>query len=71
VLGFSETYPQFSLDATSLAKLKGVHPDLVKVVLRAAETITQPFVVFEGVRTLALEKSYNANGVSALTSPYL
>lgn len=33
------------------AKLKGVHPDLVKVVRRAAELTTTPFKVIDGVRS--------------------
>jgi peptidoglycan L-alanyl-D-glutamate endopeptidase CwlK len=35
-------------------RLKGVHPDLVRVVERARETV--PFSVSEGVRTMARQK---------------
>lgn len=43
-----------SLSAKSLQKLVGVHPDLVRVVKRAAAMATpaQDFAVLEGVRTI-------------------
>jgi peptidoglycan L-alanyl-D-glutamate endopeptidase CwlK len=52
------------LSKTSLARLKGVNPSLVKVVLRAAElaTQTQDFSVLEGVRTKARQKALYAQG---------
>ena len=43
--------------------LIGVHPDLVKVILVAAQT-PQPFVVVYGVRTLAAEEEAVASGHS-------
>lgn len=52
------------------SKLTGVHPDLVRVVLRAAEDCPQPFVVFEGVRTVKREMQLIAQGKSALRNPY-
>ena len=58
------------LSKTSAERLKGVHPDLVKVVLRAAEITTQPFIVTEGVRTVARERTLIAKGMSALKSPF-
>lgn len=41
------------LNARSLKSLEGVHPDLVRVVTRAAELVQAPlgFVVIEGLRT--------------------
>lgn len=51
-------------------KLKGVHPDLVRVVKKAALLCDQPFVVFEGVRTVERERTLIARGVSALKNPF-
>jgi len=39
------------LNARSLKSLTGVHPDLVKVVMRAAELTDIDFIVTEGLRT--------------------
>jgi peptidoglycan LD-endopeptidase CwlK len=52
------------LSKTSLAKLKGVDPRLVRVVLKAAQLATteQDFSVEEGVRTLARQKRLYAQG---------
>lgn len=58
------------LDKASEAKLVGVHPDLVKVVRKAATLCDQPFTVFEGVRTIEREKSLIARGMSALKNPF-
>lgn len=44
--------------------LAGVHPDLVKVVRRAAEISAVPITVLEGVRTLARQKQLLAAGAS-------
>jgi peptidoglycan L-alanyl-D-glutamate endopeptidase CwlK len=52
------------LSATSLARLKGVHPDLVRVVKRAADLYSGVFVVTEGLRTLARQKQLVAAGAS-------
>lgn len=41
---------KFTLSQRSLNNLKGVHPDLVKVVRRAIEITEQDFVVIEGIR---------------------
>ena len=46
----------YRLSARSLTKLSGVHPDLVKCVLRAIQLTTVDFSVTEGVRTLARQK---------------
>lgn len=40
------------LGARSLSRLEGVHPDLVRVVKRAAATSDLDFTVLEGLRTL-------------------
>ena len=43
----------YQLGKTSLAKLQGVHPNLVKVIQRAIEITAQDFGVNEGLRTEA------------------
>jgi peptidoglycan L-alanyl-D-glutamate endopeptidase CwlK len=55
------------LNASSVAKLKGVHPDLVRVVLRCAKDWKDPgtgFIVTCGLRTLAEQKILKAKGAS-------
>lgn len=51
-----------SLSQRSLSNLEGVHPDLVRVVKRAYEI--EPFIVTQGLRTLAQQKENIAKGVS-------
>jgi peptidoglycan LD-endopeptidase CwlK len=55
------------LNTSSIAKLKGAHPDLVRVVLRCAEDWKDAdtgFIVTCGVRTLAEQKVLVAKGAS-------
>ena len=52
------------LSARSEKNLVGVHPDLVKVILRAAENVSHPFIVTEGRRTLARQTQLVAAGRS-------
>ncbi|MGS4886110.1 peptidoglycan-binding protein [Roseibium sp. MB-4] len=52
------------LTKTSLNRLKGVHPDLVRVVLRAAEITGQPFQITEGMRTLSRQRELVRRGAS-------
>lgn len=54
------------LGASSLAKLKGVHPDLVKVVMKAAEITKVDFAVVEGRRDLARQKQLLKAGATTL-----
>jgi len=54
----------FSLGTASRAKLKGVHPDLVRVVERAIELTETDFRVLEGLRTLDRQKQLVASGAS-------
>jgi peptidoglycan L-alanyl-D-glutamate endopeptidase CwlK len=54
----------FRLSQRSLNNLRGVHPDLVRVVHRAIEITTVDFVVIEGVRTLARQKQLVKAGAS-------
>ncbi len=55
---------KFQLSQRSLDRLKGVHPDLVKVVMRAIQITPIDFMVIEGVRTMAQQKIYVAQGKS-------
>lgn len=55
---------KFKLGAGSRARLKGVHPDLVKVVERAIQLTKQDFVVFEGLRTIQKQREYFNKGFS-------
>lgn len=52
------------LDERSLKRLEGVHPDLQKVVLRAAELSDIDFIVTEGVRTMKRQRELVAAGAS-------
>lgn len=52
----------YSLGQQSRARLKGVHPDLVKVVERAIQITKQDFMVLEGVRTPARQREIYAQG---------
>lgn len=54
----------FKFGKRSLAKLQGVHPDLVKVVKRAIEISESDFMVVEGLRTMATQKKYVLSGAS-------
>lgn len=54
----------FAFGARSLARLEGVHPDLVRVMKRAIACSTIDFSVIEGVRTLAKQKQYMAAGAT-------
>ncbi len=52
------------LDSRSLTRLEGVHPDLIKVVNRAAEITDTPFIITEGLRTIERQKKLVAAGAS-------
>ncbi|MDP3408208.1 peptidoglycan-binding protein [Bosea sp. (in: a-proteobacteria)] len=52
------------LTQASLKRLEGVHPDLVKVVKRAAEITAQPFQITEGLRTLSRQRELVRKGAS-------
>lgn len=53
-----------TLTARDLERLKGVHPDLVRVVARARRET--PFMVIEGVRTMARQRELLAKGASKI-----
>lgn len=54
----------FQLPAASRRLLQNVHPDLVKVVLKAAEISDIPFRVTEGLRTVERQREMVKQGVS-------
>ena len=47
---------KYSLSAKSLDRLKGLHPDLVKIVERAIEITDIDFSVGEGLRSITRQK---------------
>lgn len=55
---------QFALSARSLARMEGVRPELVSVVKRAIELTTIDFAVTQGLRTIAQQRQYVADGKS-------
>jgi peptidoglycan L-alanyl-D-glutamate endopeptidase CwlK len=54
----------FALGQRSLDRLKGVHPDLVRVVKRAIAESDLDFTVLEGLRTLDRQKQLMAQGAT-------
>lgn len=54
----------FKLGAESISNLKGVHPDLVRVVKAAIALTEVDFKVIEGVRTLEQQRKYFTAGKS-------
>lgn len=55
----------YKLGTKSKNNLKGVHPDLVKVVEKAIGLTTQDFTVIEGVRTTKRQQELYAQGRTA------
>lgn len=56
--------PKFRFSKRSLERLKGVHPDLVKVIHKALEYSEMDFLVLEGIRTLERQKELVRTGAS-------
>ena len=54
----------FVLGAKSKERLKGVHPDLVRVVERAIQTTDVDFTVLEGLRTATRQQQLVKSGAS-------
>ena len=54
----------FKLSRRSLARLDGVHPDLVRVVKVAIELTEVDFGIAEGLRTIEKQREYVARGAS-------
>jgi peptidoglycan L-alanyl-D-glutamate endopeptidase CwlK len=62
----------YVLGARSLARLKGVHPDLVKVVQRALTYSPHDFLITEGLRTRARQQQlFNAGASQTLNSRHI
>ena len=62
----------YKLGPRSQSRLKGVHPDLVKVVERAIEITTVDFTVLEGVRTPERQKVlFEAEASTTLNSRHI
>lgn len=60
----------FNLGATSLARLKDVHPDLVRVVHLAIKRTPIDFTVLEGLRTKERQRQLVAKGASKTMNSY-
>lgn len=56
--------PVFKLSSRSLRRLKGVHPDLVRVVKRAITITEVDFAVLEGLRSYERQKQLVKAGAS-------
>jgi len=59
-----EVSDEFALNDASKKRLKGIHPDLVKVVEHAIRISTIQFQVGEGLRTAARQKELMASGAT-------
>ena len=54
----------FALSAGSVARLQGVHPDLVRVVRHLERVTTMPFAVVDGLRSRVQQEAMVAKGAS-------
>jgi peptidoglycan L-alanyl-D-glutamate endopeptidase CwlK len=54
----------YQLGKTSIDKLRGVDPRLVRCVQRAIQLTTQDFTVLEGVRSIETQREYVRRGAS-------
>lgn len=62
----------FKLSQRSVSRLKGVHPDLIRVVGRAIQITGVDFMVLEGVRTPARQKRlFDAGASRTMNSRHL
>ena len=68
--GIDKTSGNFKLSQRSLDRLKGVHPDLVKVVKRAIQISQYDFMVVEGLRSKETQTEYVKKGVSKTMNSY-
>lgn len=55
---------EYKLSRRSLERMQKVHPDLVRVVMRAIQLTVVDFGVTEGVRTIERQREYVAKGAS-------
>ena len=60
----------YKLGTKSLQNLIGVHPILAFAVVEAIKITKQDFTVFDGVRSMAKQKQYVAEGVSTTFNSY-
>lgn len=60
----AEPTGNYKLSAKSLDRLKGLHPDIIKVVKRAIEITTIDFSVGEGLRTITRQKELFKQGAT-------
>jgi peptidoglycan LD-endopeptidase CwlK len=64
--------PSFILPPRCVQRMQGVHSDLCRVVVRAAEISPLPFVVLEGLRTIERQRQLvNAGASRTLNSRHL
>jgi len=62
----------YQLGPRSIMRLKGVHPDLVKVVKHAIEISLVDFTVLEGLRTIERQKAmFDAGASQTMNSRHL
>lgn len=54
----------YAFGSRSLTRMKGIHPDLRKVMDRAIAITDMDFTVLEGLRTLAQQRRYYTTGKS-------
>jgi peptidoglycan L-alanyl-D-glutamate endopeptidase CwlK len=54
----------FKLSQRSIDRMAGVHPDLVRVVMRAIELTTMDFGITQGLRTIEQQREYVRDGKS-------
>lgn len=55
---------EYKLSRRSLERMQKVHPDLVRVVMRAIQLTMVDFGVTEGMRTIEKQREYVAKGAS-------
>ena len=61
-----------TLGQRSLSRLEGVHPDLVRVVKKAAAMSSLDFTVLEGLRTVARQKQlYDQGATKTMNSRHI
>lgn len=67
-----EMIGSFKLSAKSLDRLKGLHPDIIKIVKRAIEITAVDFSVGEGLRTITRQKElYKQGSTKTMNSRHL
>lgn len=54
----------FAVPARDRSRLAGVHPDLVRVIERAADLCPRPFIVVEGLRSIEAQRENVRRGAS-------